>query len=160
MKSYFTHLSFLSLVGICALTVGCSGGDKPALAPVEGTLTKEGVPFVNATLEFHPQTHGGVSYGQTDETGKFKLHYTTGEPGAAIGKHEVLVFGGHEKGKASTSSSALAGNPDEGAAPTLIGDPDAGKKKRSGGGGAPAGPVKIMADVGDSDNQLSLTIPS
>ncbi|MCC9641283.1 hypothetical protein LOC71_03280 [Rhodopirellula sp. JC740] len=160
MKQQLQHLCFLSLVGISALTAGCSGSDKPALAPVEGTLTKDGVPFVNATLEFHPQTHGGVSYGQTDETGQFKLHYTTGEPGAAIGKHEVLVFGGHEKGKTSASSSALAGNPDEGDAPTLIGDPDAGKKKRSGRGGAPAGPVKIMADVGDSDNQLSLTIPS
>ncbi|MEO9595761.1 hypothetical protein [Rhodopirellula bahusiensis] len=148
-----------SLFCLTVLTVGCSSGDKPDLVPVAGTLTKDGVPFVNATLEFHPQGHGGVSYGQTDETGQFKLHYTTGEAGAAIGSHEVHVFGGHEQGKAAPASAATASNPDEGEAPTIIGSPD-GEKKRGRGNGAPAGPVKITAEVSDSDNQLSLTMPS
>jgi hypothetical protein len=160
MKRFPRIPHLLSIACLSILAVGCSSGDKPELVPVAGTLTKDGVPFVNATLEFHPQGHGGVSYGQTDDAGQFKLHYTTGEPGAAIGTHEVHILGGHEKGKSAPSSAETASNPDEGEAPTLIGDPTGGKKQRRGGNGSPPGPVKITAEVNDSDNQLTLTMPS
>ena len=67
--------------------VGCGGGDAPDIEAVTGTLTKDGVPFVGAKVEFYPEGHGAASYGTTDDEGNFTLSYSTGKPGAAALAH-------------------------------------------------------------------------
>ena len=81
--------TMLFLVVCC----GCSGG-KFKLYPVEGTVTQDGKPLMNALIEFHPQTEGGTSYGETDQSGRFTLEYCGGKKGAIAGKHLVRVIGG------------------------------------------------------------------
>ena len=72
---------------------GCSGDIK--LRPVEGTVTQDSKPLINAMIEFHPQTEkGGTSYGTTDQNGHFTLAYAGGKKGAVIGKHLVRIIGG------------------------------------------------------------------
>ncbi len=92
-KLTVTHLSLMVV-----LVAGCSGGDRPELVEVSGTITKNGKPFVDAMVEFYPEANAGVSCGMTDADGNFVLNYTTGQAGAAIGKHTVNVTGGRVAG--------------------------------------------------------------
>ena len=88
---------FLSAcVALALSTTGCFSGSGQQLHSVDGTITKDGVPFVDASLEFEPQTAGAPSYGKSDENGNFKLYYSTGKPGAAPGQHKVKVLGGRK----------------------------------------------------------------
>ncbi|QDU73087.1 hypothetical protein Pan97_00540 [Bremerella volcania] len=79
------------------ILIGCSDSG-PALEGVTGTITKNGVPFVGAQLEFYPEGPGAASYGKSDEQGNFRLRYSTGKPGAVIGNHKVTVIGGSTNG--------------------------------------------------------------
>ncbi len=78
---------------VCVFTVGCgSGGD---LATVQGTVTVDGTPLANASVEFQPQGDGGSpSYGTTDSEGNFELMFTFSKAGATPGKHTVRVTPG------------------------------------------------------------------
>lgn len=94
----------LSSCVLMALSVtGCFSGSGQELHAVDGTITQDGVPFIDANLEFEPQEAGAPSYGKSDEQGNFKLYYSTGKPGAAPGQHRVKVLGGR---KASESKPA------------------------------------------------------
>lgn len=91
----------LSTWVLLALTAtGCFSSSGQDLHAVDGTITKDGVPFVDANLEFEPQTAGAPSYGKSDENGIFKLYYSTGKPGAAPGQHKVKVLGGRKASEA------------------------------------------------------------
>ncbi|MCL2118761.1 MAG: carboxypeptidase-like regulatory domain-containing protein [Planctomycetaceae bacterium] len=83
----------LFVVLFLSVCCGCPGG-KFKLHPVEGTVTQDGKPLMNAQIEFHPQTEGGTSYGVTDENGHFTLGYAGGKKGAIAGKHLVRIIGG------------------------------------------------------------------
>ena len=90
---------------LMALTAtGCFSGSGQELHAVDGTITKDGVPYVDANLEFEPQTAGAPSYGKSDENGNFKLYYSTGKPGAAPGEHIVKVLGGRKSSEAKPSA--------------------------------------------------------
>ncbi|MEW4455200.1 hypothetical protein AB1L30_21205 [Bremerella sp. JC817] len=93
------NLAF-SMVALVALTVtGCFSGSGKDLNAVTGTITKDGVPFADAHIEFHPQSgEGAVSYGKSDQEGNFKLYYSTGQPGALPGTHKVIVQNGYKVG--------------------------------------------------------------
>lgn len=94
---------------------GCFSGSGQELHAVDGTITKDGVPFVDANLEFEPQTAGAPSYGKSDENGNFKLYYSTGKPGAAPGQHVVKVLGGRKASdaKPDAPSSEQAPTPQQ-----------------------------------------------
>lgn len=92
-----------SCVLLALSATGCFSGSGQGLHAVEGTITKDGVPFVDANLEFEPQTAGAPSYGKSDENGNFKLYYSTGKPGAAPGQHTVKVLGGRKASDAKPS---------------------------------------------------------
>ncbi|QEG38057.1 transthyretin-like family protein [Roseimaritima ulvae] len=98
----------LGVVALCLVT-GCSGGDSPPLAEATGQVTKAGAPLVNARVEFYPDGPGGSSYGTTDQEGKFELFYSTGDPGAALGTHKVVVIGGSTDAAAVPTAPAAAG---------------------------------------------------
>ncbi|WDI44419.1 hypothetical protein [Bremerella sp. P1] len=115
------------------LLVGCSESG-PALEGVTGTITKNGVPFVGAQLEFYPEGPGAASYGKSDEQGNFKLRYSTGKPGAVIGNHKVTVIGGSTNG--AEIEEEPVEDPIEGETVLApVANPEAaGRRSRSGGG--------------------------
>lgn len=88
------RISLLLLTFISLTAVGCYSGSGPNLQEVSGNISKDGVPFVDANLEFYPESGGAPSYGKSDEQGNFKLYYSTGAPGAVPGKHSVTILGG------------------------------------------------------------------
>jgi hypothetical protein len=71
---------------------------------VEGTLTRGNVPLVGVRIQFVPQVEKGVkapiSSATTDEKGFFSLKRDdTGQPGAVIGKHKVVLLAGRVDSK-------------------------------------------------------------
>ena len=68
--------------------VGCEKG--PAVAPVTGKVTHDGVPVVGAMVEFQPDK-GAPSYGETDADGVYQIQYQTDRMGALIGHHTISV---------------------------------------------------------------------
>ncbi|KAA5540073.1 carboxypeptidase regulatory-like domain-containing protein [Roseiconus nitratireducens] len=148
--------------GLCLATVaGCGSSDRPELASVTGKLTKDGIPYVNARVEFHPTTSGGTSYGTTDDNGEFELRYSTGEPGAAIDTHSVTVIGGQPKGgrqpAVTLPDTETIENAAEGALAPM-GDPTAMARRRGGGGPKEVSGLKAVISEG-GDNHVELTLP-
>jgi hypothetical protein len=78
-----------------AFGVGC-GGNKPALAEVEGVLVWNGAPLENVQVEFIPDAANGTqglrSSGVTDQNGRFSLRCDDGRPGAVVGRHCVVLL--------------------------------------------------------------------
>ncbi len=125
-------LAAIALLAVTGL-VGCSESG-PDLEGVTGTITKNGVPFVGAQLEFYPVGPGAASYGKSDEDGNFKLRYSTGRPGAVIGDHNVTVIGGSTNG--AEVEEEVVEDPVEGETKLApVSNPEAaGRRSRSGGG--------------------------
>lgn len=88
MRSGFLALALLGAVA----SAGCGGNN---FAEVEGTVTLNGAPLDNVQVEFLPDpehgTTGPRSTGTTDAQGRFKLVGDDQRPGAAVGKHRVLI---------------------------------------------------------------------
>ena len=68
--------------------VGCQKG--PLVAPVTGVVTQDGEPLARAMVEFQPDK-GTPSYGETDDEGRYELHYQVDRMGALLGHHYVSV---------------------------------------------------------------------
>jgi len=93
-----------AIVGVAAATwvipvlffAGC-GDSGPERGEVTGTVTLDGQPLAEATVEFQPQ-EGAPSYGETDAQGRYRLGYTPEKPGAVVGKHTVSITTGRMKG--------------------------------------------------------------
>jgi len=154
MSSLFARFGVL-LGALVVTSLGCSSSDKPSLAGVTGTLTKDGKPFADALVEFYPEADGGASYGTTDEQGNFKLSYSTGDSGAAIGMHVVKVIGGRVVGGKAAAPSKMASNED-GEEFAVLTDPSAPVRRSAG----PPEPVVLSAEVlADQDNMITLVMP-
>ena len=69
---------------------GCSQGDRPTLAPVEGTILLDGQPLQGAAVCFKPEG-ARTSRGFTDAQGHYELLYLRDIKGAAIGHHKVSI---------------------------------------------------------------------
>ncbi|MFA8021080.1 carboxypeptidase-like regulatory domain-containing protein [Bremerella cremea] len=80
----------LSLLLLLLATLGCQR--VPAdMGSVSGTVTLDGEPVRQAMVTFTPQTGGRESFGVTNESGVYKLRYSSQEMGAKIGGHEVRI---------------------------------------------------------------------
>jgi hypothetical protein len=84
------------LVGLTLVAaLGCGTGRR--IAPVSGTVTLNGQPLANATVNFQPiappgSIDAGVgSQAKTNDKGEFTLTTSTGENGAVVGKHRVMI---------------------------------------------------------------------
>lgn len=156
MKHAFTCLLAIALLG----ATGCSWQTGPELHEVTGTITKDGVPFTGAWLEFYPKGDGAPSYGESDEEGNFKLRYSTGRPGAIEGEHLVTVIGGKLKKGAVPVHKEERGleTLTEGEAPPAkpVANPES-KGRRRGGGGEPESIAGIPALV-SADNENHVVI--
>ena len=78
------------LLLFCLLTAGCSSDD--GLATVTGTVTLNGQPLPNATVQFRPTSSDGVvAFGRTDAEGQYKLMRTVKVAGALPGEYSVSI---------------------------------------------------------------------
>jgi len=77
------------LVLACA---GC-GTSGPTLCEVEGVVTLDDKPVPDAELTFIPQNVPTtmVSYGRTDDNGRYKLAFTATKTGAIPATHHVRI---------------------------------------------------------------------
>lgn len=84
------RISF-SLVLLVTL-IGCGGdSDLPDLGSVTGTVTLDGKPLPNATVEFTPVDGGRPSVAVTEDDGEYELEYTPGNFGATPGSYQVTI---------------------------------------------------------------------
>jgi hypothetical protein len=82
------HALLASAASALVCLAGCDDG--PDVAPVTGVVTQNGEPLAHVIVEFQPDK-GAPSYGETDETGSYKLMYQTNREGALLGHHWVSV---------------------------------------------------------------------
>ncbi len=72
---------------------------------VEGTVQIDGAPLRQVMVEFIPDADVGVGVGAptatgyTDGNGHFQLTHDKNKPGAAIGKHHVIIVQGRSGGQ-------------------------------------------------------------
>jgi hypothetical protein len=75
--------------------VGCEGRDPslPALVPVTGTVTIDGQPATNTTVQFIPTGSAAAtsSGGATDSSGKYQLRTAHNGEGAPVGEYRVVI---------------------------------------------------------------------
>jgi len=69
------------------LAAGCGGGQQKA--QVSGTVTLDGVPIENGTIQFYP-TGAGQTAGGGIEQGKYKLDASVGEMTVTISATKVV----------------------------------------------------------------------
>jgi hypothetical protein len=87
------------LCGMLALTVavgGCQRGPTWDLAPVEGTVTKDGHPLrgieVTFLADLDTGAQGPLAKAITDEAGHYRLRTHNGDDGTVVGKHRVVFL--------------------------------------------------------------------
>ena len=78
---------------LCLIMAGCPGGTGVDMGAVTGTVTLDGAPLADATVEFQPnmETGGSPSYGSTDAAGEYELMFTFDKKGAMLGSHTVRI---------------------------------------------------------------------
>ncbi len=82
----------LGLVCLAAIISGCGGrSDLPPLGEVAGTVTFNGQPVSDVTIQFTPEAGGRTSAGITDQSGHYWLLYTSDTAGAQVGKHTARL---------------------------------------------------------------------
>jgi len=98
--------SMILLAGLWVLAGagGCNKGG-PELVPVAGTVTHNGQPVPNLRIIFQPE-HGRISWGSSDASGHFVLHYDADHEGAKVDNHTVYVA---EEGANVDPTAAMAG---------------------------------------------------
>jgi hypothetical protein len=90
---------FLLLALVLLAVAGGCGKGWSLNDSVEGTVTLDGAPAPNVTVQFvpdDPTTQSPASGGTADDKGHFQLTCQNGKPGAVIGKHNVVVLVGRK----------------------------------------------------------------
>jgi len=88
MRSLGRTASVLGLFVSLVVLTGCSDG--PKIVSVSGTLTREGKPVPNLTINFVPAV-GRPSWAVSDENGRFTAQYDKAQEGVIVGTHTVWV---------------------------------------------------------------------
>ena len=82
----------------------CNGEKLPGLGNVTGTVTMDGKPVSDATIQFTPAEPGATaSFGMTDSAGKYELYYSRGNKGAKVGGHSVTINSFRDSGEGGQS---------------------------------------------------------
>jgi hypothetical protein len=91
----------LLVLGILLAAVTGCGGSGPTFAEVEGVVKFKGKPLANVVVEFLPDpekgTTGPKSSGYTNDEGRFTLRADTGQSGAVVGWHRVVLVDPNEE---------------------------------------------------------------
>jgi hypothetical protein len=84
------------LLTLMAAAEGCQRRQTWTLAPVEGTVTKDGHPLAGILVVFWVDVEAGMrgprASGVTDEAGHYRLRTDVGDGGAAIGHYRVCII--------------------------------------------------------------------
>jgi hypothetical protein len=73
------------MCGLLLAASGCgSGGDRPPLGQVSGTITMEGKPLEGLIVLIKPK-EGRPAVGETDKNGFYRAEYLYRVPGAKVG---------------------------------------------------------------------------
>ena len=87
---------FGGLLLLATVAGGYQRGPTWNLAPVEGTVSKDGHPLANIQVVFltdvEAGTQGPRASGFTDEAGRYRLRTDNGSDGAVVGKHRVCLI--------------------------------------------------------------------
>ena len=75
---------------LLAVSIGC-GGSEYDFGNVNGKVTLDGAPLGNVEITFQPE-EGPLASGEADAQGNFTLKSSTGDDGALVGSHKVLVL--------------------------------------------------------------------
>jgi hypothetical protein len=99
-------MAWCPLGAVLIAALGCGPGMPFALAPVEGTVTRQGQPLAHGRVVFQPQqgTPGPVAIGVIEPDGKFRMQ-TAGHDGVAMGQHLVTVHCREESNAAASQTS-------------------------------------------------------
>jgi outer membrane protein assembly factor BamB len=99
---------------LAAFAAGC-GASPPPVVPAGGRITINGKPLAKALVTFVPQTEFGpeyMSYGITDDDGKYSLTCANGTVGASACENKVLVAEpspeGEMRGQSARAQDLLA----------------------------------------------------
>lgn len=122
MNGRFPRFGLVPVAALLAcVTVGCARRPDPVLAPVAGSVTRDGKPLANVLVRFAPAARGipaeWISEGTTDAAGRYALECAKGA-GAVVGKHLVTVSEGSvpddirdDQGKVAAWLGKLSGRP-------------------------------------------------
>ena len=90
MKKMSQFLAISSIV-LCLGSFGCgSGGDRPELGLVSGTVFHKGKPLSGASVTFLPD-EGRPATAITDPNGKYDLKYIRNTRGCKPGHNKVMI---------------------------------------------------------------------
>jgi hypothetical protein len=113
MKSHNMWRQLASLGFVVLVTCGgCWKSQVPMNDRVEGTVKLNGTPLVGVVVEFVPEKVSGLLSGSaiTDGQGHYEMQ-TGDQPGAVIGKHNVIILVG--RGNAGRGNDPQAANADD-----------------------------------------------
>ena len=96
MGSYGRMAFSCGLLALVATAGGCQRRPTWDLAPVEGTITKDGRPLPHIRVFFVADLDAGTQGPQTsaitDKAGHYRLRTDNGDDGVVVGKHRVLIL--------------------------------------------------------------------
>ncbi len=111
----WTTLRLLVLAVVPTAATGCGHRTAEFNPKVEGTLTVDGAPLAQAMVQFVPEPQADVdappSTAMTDANGHFRLTHDRNQPGAAIGKHHVVILQGRGGANPDDPQAPLAPPP-------------------------------------------------
>lgn len=106
--SFAMKSSRVAIVLFASLVSGCGGGD-PNRGAVRGTITIDGKPVTQGTVDFMPIDRSlGSTAGTTIEDGKYDLARIKG---ATVGKNRVVVAGSLKFAEPDSNPPELGGEP-------------------------------------------------
>jgi hypothetical protein len=95
LRSISRIILWCILLALAAAAEGCQRKPRWNLAPVEGTVTKDGRPLADIEVIFwvdvETGTRGPRASGFTDESGHYRLRTDAGDWGAALGRYRVCL---------------------------------------------------------------------
>jgi hypothetical protein len=79
-------------IALIVALVGCTtrSAGQPEIAPVSGTVTMDGRPLVGVAVVFESE-RGVLSFGNTDDEGRYSVSYIRSAKGAGLGRNVVRI---------------------------------------------------------------------
>ncbi|MCC9606601.1 Ig-like domain-containing protein [Blastopirellula sp. JC732] len=91
VEQFFSPQKLAPVAIIAAsMILGCGGVSGPQLGTVSGTVTLNGKPLPDATVNFYHE-NDRPAHGKTDANGRYELQFTNTRMGAIVGENVVRI---------------------------------------------------------------------